>query len=167
MKLGELAEINNGDSDVQDAVLESRQNLYPFFDRSDEVKYLPNYLYDDEAIIYAGEGSEFFPRYFKGKFALHQRCYAITRISNTILPKYLYYFCMTQNQYFIRNAVGSTVSSLRLGIFKKLRIPVVAIDDQKHIIRVLDSFSDKLRLEKEIHIHTLHQKRALLNALFI
>ena len=166
-KLGELAEINNGDSDVQDAVLESRQNLYPFFDRSDEVKYLPNYLYDDEAIIYAGEGSEFFPRYFKGKFALHQRCYAITRISNTILPKYLYYFCMTQNQYFIRNAVGSTVSSLRLGIFKKLRIPVVAIDDQKHIIRVLDSFSDKLRLEKEIHMHTLHQKRALLNALFI
>ena len=166
-RLGELAEINNGDSDVQDAVLDSSQNLYPFFDRSDEIKFLPNYLFDDEAIIYAGEGSEFYPRYFKGKFALHQRCYAITRISHTLTPKYLYYFCMTQNQYFIRNSVGSTVSSLRLGTFKNLRIPIVSIETQNHIVSILDVLSNKLLLEKELHTRYLQQKKVLLSTLFI
>lgn len=166
-RLGELADINNGDSDVQDAVLDSSQNLYPFFDRSDEIKFLPNYLFDDEAIIYAGEGSEFYPRYFKGKFALHQRCYAITRISHTLKPKYLYYFCMTQNQYFIRNSVGSTVSSLRLGTFKNLRIPIVSIETQNHIVSILDALSNKLLLEKELHTRYLQQKRVLLSTLFI
>lgn len=166
-RLGELADINNGDSDVQDAVLDSSQNLYPFFDRSDEIKFLPNYLFDDEAIIYAGEGSEFYPRYFKGKFALHQRCYAITRISHTLTPKYLYYFCMTQNQYFIRNSVGSTVSSLRLGTFKNLRIPIVSIETQNHIVSILDVLSNKLLLEKELHTRYLQQKRVLLSTLFI
>ena len=166
-RLGELADINNGDSDVQDAVLDSSQNLYPFFDRSDEIKFLSNYLFDDEAIIYAGEGSEFYPRYFKGKFALHQRCYAITRISHTLTPKYLYYFCMTQNQYFIRNSVGSTVSSLRLGTFKNLRIPIVSIETQNHIVSILDVLSNKLLLEKELHTIYLQQKRVLLSTLFI
>ena len=166
-RLGELADINNGDSDVQDAVLDSSQNLYPFFDRSDEIKFLSNYLFDDEAIIYAGEGSEFYPRYFKGKFALHQRCYAITRISHTLTPKYLYYFCMTHNQYFIRNSVGSTVSSLRLGTFKNLRIPIVSIETQNHIVSILDVLSNKLLLEKELHTIYLQQKRVLLSTLFI
>ena len=76
-RMGDIVTITNGNSNVQDAVTQSKDGLYPFFDRSDDIKYLPTFLFDKEAIIYPGEGTEFMPRYFKGKFALHQRCYAI------------------------------------------------------------------------------------------
>ena len=73
VSLGDISQISNGNSDVKDASMYNDGSLYPFFDRSDEIKFLPEYLFDKEAIIYPGEGAEFYPRYYNGKFALHQR----------------------------------------------------------------------------------------------
>ena len=67
-RMGDIVTITNGNSNVQDAVTQSKDGLYPFFDRSEDIKYLPTFLFDKEAIIYPGEGTEFMPRYFKGKF---------------------------------------------------------------------------------------------------
>ena len=39
VKLGNIAQITNGSGDVQDAVSDYQNGLYPFFDRSDEMKY--------------------------------------------------------------------------------------------------------------------------------
>ena len=64
-RMGDIVTITNGNSNVQDAVIQSKDGLYPFFDRSDDIKYLPTFLFDKEAIIYPGEGTEFMPRYFK------------------------------------------------------------------------------------------------------
>ena len=91
-RMGDIASITNGDSNVQDAVTESNDGLYPFFDRSEDIKYLSTFLFDKEAIIYPGEGAEFIPRYFKGKFALHQRCYAIFDFNEIINAQYLYFY---------------------------------------------------------------------------
>ena len=106
-RMGDIASITNGDSNVQDAVTEPKDGLYPFFDRSEDIKYLSTYLFDKEAIIYPGEGAEFSPRYFKGKFALHQRCYAIFDFNEIINAQYLYFYLKTQNSYFVRNASAS------------------------------------------------------------
>lgn len=64
-RMGDIVTITNGNSNVQDAVTQSKDGLYPFFDRSEDIKYLPTFLFDKEAIIYPGEGTEFMPRYFK------------------------------------------------------------------------------------------------------
>ena len=85
--LGNVACISNGSGDVQDSDSIKRDGWYPFFDRSEEQKWFPTYSFNREAIIYAGEGQNFFPRYYKGKFALHQRCYAITDFCECLLPK--------------------------------------------------------------------------------
>ena len=119
-RMGNIVTISNGNSNVQDAVTESKDGLYPFFDRSEDIKYLPTFLFDKEAIIYPGEGAEFMPRYFRGKFALHQRCYAIFDFKEIINAQFLYFYLKTQNSYFVRNAVGSTVPSLRLDTIQKL-----------------------------------------------
>ncbi len=50
IKLGDIASITNGTNDVQDAVTENKKGLYPFYDRSEHVKYLDSYYIDDEAI---------------------------------------------------------------------------------------------------------------------
>ena len=121
-RMGDIASITNGDSNVQDAVTQSKDGLYPFFDRSEDIKYLPTFLFDKEAIIYPGEGTEFMPRYFKGKFALHQRCYVIFDFNEIINARFLYFYLKTRNSYFVKNAVGSTVPSLRLDTFQKLKV---------------------------------------------
>ena len=121
-RMGDIVTITNGNSNVQDAVTQSKDGLYPFFDRSEDIKYLPTFLFDKEAIIYPGEGTEFMPRYFKGKFALHQRCYAIFDFNEIINARFLYFYLKTRNSYFVKNAVGSTVPSLRLDTFQKLKV---------------------------------------------
>ncbi|MDC4183625.1 restriction endonuclease subunit S [Mycoplasma bradburyae] len=110
-KISDFASIKNGKNNVSDSL---SQGKYPFFDRSKNIKYSNEYLFDTKAIIIPGEGSEFFPRYFEGKFDLHQRCYAIYDIKD-IDPKYLYYYILVNKSLLRKRAGGSTVSSLRMG----------------------------------------------------
>mgnify|MGYP000034831447 CR=1 FL=1 len=165
--LGNVACISNGSGDVQDSDSTKREGWYPFFDRSEEQKWFPTYSFNKEAIIYAGEGQNFFPRYYNGKFALHQRCYAITDFCEYLLPKYCLYFMHTLNSYFIRNAVGSTVPSLRMDMFQKAKIKIPSIERQQEIASTLDALS--LKSENEEIVRTLYktQKFYLLQQMFI
>ena len=166
-RMGDIASITNGDSNVQDAVTESNDGLYPFFDRSEDIKYLSTFLFDKEAIIYPGEGAEFIPRYFKGKFALHQRCYAIFDFNEIIDAQYLYLYLKTQNSYFVRNAVGSTVPSLRLDTFQKLKVVVPPKKIQYSVSLCLSSMEQKFNIENDILQMLLKQKQYLLRQMFI
>ena len=165
--LGDISQISNGNSDVKDASMYNDGSLYPFFDRSDEIKFLPEYLFDKEAIIYPGEGAEFYPRYYNGKFALHQRCYAVYDISTDYIPRYLYHYCKTQNSYFVRNAVGSTVASLRLDTFKRLKIPAIPTHHQESLVMFLDKIEAKIECNRTILKKYEEQKKHLLSNLFI
>lgn len=167
IRLGEIAHITNGAGDVQDANTEHQEDWYPFFDRSEELKWFPTYSFDKEAIIYAGEGQSFYPRYYNGKFALHQRCYAITDFASCIIPKYCYHFMNTLNSYFVRNSVGSTVPSLRMDIFQKVEIRLPPIPKQQHICKIIDAFYTKLEVEQR-GIYILQElKQFLLSQMFI
>ena len=166
-RLGNIATITNGNSNVQDASVEYRVGLYPFFDRSEDVKYLPTFLFDKESIIYPGEGTEFMPRYYNGKFALHQRCYAICDFNEAVNPQFLYFFLKTQNSYFIRNAVGSTVPSLRLDTFQKLKVVIPSKETQYSVYSFLSTLEQKLDVENSIMKMLLCQKRYLLRQMFI
>ena len=167
IRLGDIAHITNGVGDVQDANTEHQKDWYPFFDRSEELKWFPTYSFDKEAVIYAGEGQSFYPRYYNGKFALHQRCYAIMDFSSCILPKYCYHFMNTLNSYFVRNSVGSTVSSLRMDIFQKAEIKLPPIPKQQHICKIIDAFCTKLEVEQSVSSTLQELKQYLLSQMFI
>ena len=47
--------------------------VYPLFDRSEIVKKSNKFIFDCEAVIIPGEGMHFVPKYYDGKFDLHQR----------------------------------------------------------------------------------------------
>lgn len=141
--LGDVTEIKTGKSNSQDA---QEQGEFPLFDRSQAVKKSNRYLFDTFAIIVAGEGKDFFPRYYKGKFDLHQRVYAIFNIAKKIDNKFIYYYLLGQNKYFCSAAVGSTVMSLRLNHFKNMPILLPSFPEQKAITEVLSSLDDKIDL---------------------
>ena len=167
IRLGKIAHITNGAGDVQDANTEHQEDWYPFFDRSEELKWFPTYSFDKEAVIYAGEGQSFYPRYYNGKFALHQRCYAITDFASCIIPKYCYNFMNTLNSYFVRNSVGSTVPSLRMDIFQKVEIRLPPIPKQQHICKIIDAFYTKLEVEQRGISILQELKQFLLSQMFI
>lgn len=131
------------------------------------MKYFPTYLFDKESIIYPGEGTKFLPRYYKGKFALHQRCYAIYDFKEFVNPQFLYFFLKTKNLYFIKNAVGSTVPSLRIEAFQKLKIVLPPKDTQCNVSSFLSAFEQKLDVEYNIMREFLLQKQYLLRQMFI
>ncbi|WP_457613936.1 restriction endonuclease subunit S [Methanocaldococcus sp.] len=144
-RLGELADIKTGKTDVKDAVEDGK---YPLFDRSEKVKRSNKYLFDTEAVIVPGEGRDFLPRYYKGKFDLHQRTYAIFNFRN-LHGKYLYYAMHILRFYLREMAVGSTVLSLRLPIFQELTIPYPPPEEQQKIATVLSYFDDLIENKKK------------------
>ena len=164
--LGELASITNGNADVQDAIDNYEAGLYPFFDRSEQIKYLSRFYLDKAAIIYAGEGQNFLPRYFEGKFALHQRCYAIYDFDTRIIPRYCYHYMHQLNKYFQKTAVGSTVASLRMDNFLNAPIKIPSIVMQEYISNVLDSVEDIKIVEQRLLSNYILQRKYLVSKLF-
>jgi len=144
-KLGDMATIKTGKTDVKDAVEDGE---YPLFDRSDQIKRSNKYLFDTEAVIVPGEGKDFTPRYYKGKFDLHQRTYAIFNFKE-LNGKYLF-FAMHILRHTLRDfAVGSTVESLRLPILKNLDIPYPPFPEQSRIATILSWFDDLIEVKKK------------------
>ncbi len=138
INLGQISTITNGKRNAQDAI---ENGLYPLFDRSVIVKRSDKYMFDKEAIIVAGEGKTFLPKYYKGKFDLHQRCYAIFDFANGIHPKYIYYYIQWNQAYFQSVYTGSTVPSLRLGNFENMPVKLCTANHQEQIAINLDNIN--------------------------
>jgi type I restriction enzyme S subunit len=58
-KLSMVSNITTGGSNREDST--ENDGEYTFFDRSEDVRTSARYLFDDEAIIIAGEGQKFTP----------------------------------------------------------------------------------------------------------
>ena len=73
----------------------------------------------------------------------------------------------TLNGYFVRNSVGSTVPSLRMGTFEKVNIPKVPVKQQLYVIKVFDCLHKKLNQAKQTKRLFEMQKQYLLQQMFI
>jgi len=134
-KLGEITDIKTGKSNTIDADVNGK---YVFFDRSKKIKKSNRFLFDCEALIVPGEGAQFYPRYYSGKFDLHQRVYSISNFHSCANIRFVEYFLIFNHKYFERVAVGATVKSLRLRHFTEIEIPLSPLPEQKRIVSILD-----------------------------
>jgi type I restriction enzyme S subunit len=133
--MGELCTITSGESDTKDAVPGAP---YAFFDRSRTIKQSTRYLYDCEALIIPGEGTEFLPKHFEGKFDLHQRAYALFGFDAGLSVRFLFHYLHHRADYFPSVAVGATVKSLRRRHFENLPVPLPPLPEQQRIVGILD-----------------------------
>ena len=124
------------------------------------------FLFDGEAVIVAGEGQQFIPKYFVGKFDLHQRTYAIMNFNGAV-SKFIYYFIFKSQNYFLSQVVGYTVKSLRLPMFQNMPINLPCIKEQTKIANFLSSLDTKIeQVSKELNL-TKEFKKALLQKMFV
>ena len=162
--LGDLAYITSGKSNREDSDTEAK---YHFFDRSSDVRRSGIYLYDDDAVIVAGEGQEFIPKKFSGKFDLHQRAYAIMKFGERLSYEYCYYFIFHHRRYFERMAVGTTVLSLRLPMFQKMMIQLPSMEEQDKIVAVFTNIDSYLKNVSNGIQSTESLKKGLLQQMFV
>ncbi len=153
VRLGQIANIFTGKCNAQDAV---DDGIYPLFDRSGEVKKSDKYFADCEAIIVPGESTTFIPRYYKGKFNLHQRAYCINPHED-VNGVFLYYLIKANSPYFFSVATGATVASLRLNNFLKMKLNLPLRQAQDKIANILSTY-DKLIENNNKRIAILEQE---------
>ena len=161
-KLGDVAKITTGSSNRQDSILDGE---FTFFDRSQDIRTSNRFLFDAEAIIVPGEGQEFIPKYFNGKFDLHQRTYAVMDFEG-INGKFLFHSISFNSNHLNSHAVGSTVKSLRLPMFESMPINLPSIKEQTKIANFLSAIDDKVN-NNNIEIENLQiWKKGLMQKMF-
>ena len=135
MRLGDITSIKTGNSNREDS---TETGQYHFFDRSTDIRASSKYLFDTQAIIVGGEGKDFIPKYFVGKFDLHQRAYAITDFKQND-GRFIYYYIYHNRRYFLKMSVGSTMPSLRMNAFTTFPINLPHPDEQQRIAAFLSN----------------------------
>jgi type I restriction enzyme S subunit len=137
--LAELAEIGTGSHNTNEGLSAGE---YPFFVRSQEIRRLESYDFDETAIITSGDGvgvGKVF-HYVEGKYALHQRAYRIHVTDTSLMPKfYFHYMRSTFGEYMERSAVRSSVTSVRRPMLERYPVPVPDLLEQKRIVDTLDT----------------------------
>jgi type I restriction enzyme S subunit len=140
-----IAEIGTGSSNTQD---ELEIGKYPFFVRSQIVRWKNDYEYDETAIITSGDGVGVGKvlHYYEGKYALHQRAYRIHIVVEDFVPKFLYYYMQKDfYNYIMLNAYAASVTSVRKPMLLKYPIPVPSLSEQQRIVDILDKFEASIQ----------------------
>ena len=138
--LGEICEISTGGSNSVD---EETNGIYPFYTRSQEIKRINRYEFDETAIITSGDGVGVgkIIHFIQGKYALHQRAYRIHILQDSINPKFVYFYMKAYfYDYIMKTAVNSSVSSLRMKMLTGFQIPIPPLATQEKIVNILDKF---------------------------
>ncbi|WP_264821443.1 restriction endonuclease subunit S, partial [Acetobacter cerevisiae] len=159
--LGDIADIQTGSSNRQDSLTNGE---YTFFDRSEDIRTSNRYLFDCEAVIVPGEGQDFVPKYFVGKFDLHQRTYAISCFQ-ACDGKFIFYTVGYHRSHFLSQAVGSTVKSLRLPMFQKMPLKLPPLSEQRAIAAVLTTADEEITAIESDLLRLRQEKKALMQQL--
>ena len=160
VKLEEVADIGTGSNNTVDG---RNKGMYPFFVRSQEVRYMDTYEFDETAIITSGDGvgvGKIF-HYIEGKYALHQRAYRIHIRDDRLFPKF-YYCYMTAKfyDYISMNAFHASVTSVRRPMLNNFRVPIPPLPIQHEIVRILDNFTElTAELKKELSAELTARKK--------
>lgn len=140
MKLGDIADIGTGNGNTNEGLDTGK---YPFFVRSQDIKYKNEYDFDETAIITSGDGvgvGKIF-HFVSGKYALHQRAYRVHITSDNVLPKYFfYYFKNSFLTYISKASFHSSVTSIRRPMMINFSVPVPPLVVQQRIVDILDRF---------------------------
>lgn len=153
--------ITNGKANAED---HEDGGIYPLYDRSEVIKQSSEFVFDDEAVIIPGEGMRFQPKYHKGKFNLHQRAYALMQHQGN--ARFVYYTMDRFKDTLAKNAVKSTVLSLRLPIIERFSLAVPSKAEQQKIADCLSSLDELITAETQKLDALKTHKKGLMQQLF-
>ncbi|RYV04119.1 restriction endonuclease subunit S [Shewanella sp. OPT22] len=137
-KLGEVLDIITGKLDANAAVIDGK---YPFFTCADEISEIDHFVFDQEALLLAGNGN-FGLKWYKGKFNAYQRTYVLTPLHFS--GKYLFYALKAALPELISKSRGSTIKYLRLGDISETEVNLAPLNEGYRITEKLDELFSEL-----------------------
>ncbi|WP_346670339.1 restriction endonuclease subunit S [uncultured Subdoligranulum sp.] len=138
-KLGDYVNIRTGKLDANAA---SENGCYPFFTCAVSTLKIDTYSYDCECVLVAGNG-DLNVKYYCGKFDAYQRTYIIESKDKSVLSvRYLYYFLDQYVETLRKESIGGVIKYIKLGNLTEASIPIPPLEEQRHIVSVLDKVTD-------------------------
>ena len=136
-RLKYLCSIQTGNKDTQDADCDGE---YPFYVRSPLIERSTTYSFEGESILMAGDGvgaGRVFHHAF-GKYAVHQRVYILSNITDIHSYYLFYYISNLFNKVMDMGSAQSTVPSVRLPMITNFMTCVPPLSEQQKIASFLD-----------------------------
>lgn len=162
-----VCDISTGKSNTQDKVADGK---YPFYVRSSIVERSNKYLYDEEAVLTAGDGvgtGKVF-HYVNGKYDLHQRVYRMFNFRD-IDSKYFYYVFSTKFYERVMSMTAkSSVDSVRYDMIADMEIIIPTnVKEQIAIASFFTNLDSQITLQTQ-RLEKLKQiKSACLDNMFV
>ena len=143
-KYFDLKTVANISTGKEDANFASPNGKYNFYTCSEEISKCNKYAFDGNSILIAGNGN-FNVKYYNGKFNAYQRTYVI---QNDTLFGNIYYSSLKSIDGFTKNANGSIIKFITLGLVQDIQIPIFT-DKVNIILNNIVSKRNNIILETE------------------
>ena len=158
-KIEDIAQIETGDKDTQDA---EDFGSYPFFVRSQKIERISSYSLDGEAVLTAGDGvgvGKVF-HYHNGPFDFHQRVYCIHSFSPDTVGYFVFhYFRLRFIERVSQFSAKGSVESVRMEMISKMLLPKPSKDEQMRSAEILKE-SESIELRYESMLQKLRSLKA-------
>jgi len=144
VKWSDVLTIRNGKSQ-KDVVNEN--GLFPIYGSGGIMGYADHYLCEENTIVLGRKGSINNPIYVETKFWNVDTAFGLIADKKSLIPKYLYYFCLSYD--FERLNTTVTIPSLTKSNLLSVEIPLPPLPEQQRIVARLDKAQQLIDKRKE------------------
>lgn len=162
-----VCEISTGKSNTQD---KNDEGIYPFYVRSSIIERSDKYLYDEVAVLTAGDGvgTGKIYHYVNGKYNLHQRCYRMFNFKHIDSKFFFYVFSTKFYKRVMAMTAKSSVDSVRYDMIAKMNIQLPQNkNEQTKIANLLTSVDKQISLQEQKIEKLKAVKKTLLKKMFV
>lgn len=144
MKLGDVCQIKYGKD--HKALLDG---TIPVYGSGGIMRYCDRYIHNKQSVLIPRKGTLSNIFYVDQPFWTVDTLFWTDINEEIVLPKYLYYLLLTKNLSSLN--VGTAVPSLTVDILNDIQITLPSLSIQENIVKVLSSFDDKIKLNKQLN----------------
>ena len=160
VSLGDIAPILTG---KKDANFGTKDGAYPFFTCSQEPIKAPEYSFDTNAVILAGNG-DFNVKLYRGKFEAYQRTYVLSPAEEKHL--YLLYNAVNESMsVLVKGASGSTIKFLTKGMIESIPLFIPTNELLAQYNSCSEAVQQKIECLKSIIVNASEARDRLLSKL--
>lgn len=142
-KWADVLTIINGKNQT---AVESKDGEYPIYGSGGIMGYANNWLCPENCVVIGRKGNINKPIFVTTKFWNVDTAFGLKAHDNSLLPKFLFYFCQDYN--FERHNKAVTIPSLTKADLLKINIPIPSLSEQQSIVAELDKINELISLKK-------------------
>ena len=151
MKFSDVLDIRNGRNQRQ---VENANGKYPIYGSGGVMGRATDFICDAGTVVIGRKGSINNPLFVDEPFWNVDTAFGLVAHRDVLLPKYLFYFCV--NFDFERLNTTVTIPSLTKANLLQIEIKVPDMDEQRHVVSVLDKICRLTDLQQQ-ELHSLDQ----------